>query len=189
MTKSDLDQPFNRLGTQCIKWDHLLPNTPEDALPLWVADMDFPCAEPILEALHKRIDQKIFGYTEYDCDDCKNAITGWFHRRFNWDIPIKDIFFSAAVIPAMAYLIDALTETGDGILIQRPVYYPFTNIILGGGRRVINNPLTLCDGSYTMDFDDLDRKMSEPGTKGMILCSPHNPVGRVWTKTELKKVV
>ncbi|PWM39709.1 MAG: pyridoxal phosphate-dependent aminotransferase [Clostridiales bacterium] len=189
MKKSDLDRVYDRSGTQCIKWEHLPPDAPEGALPLWVADMDFPCAQPIVDALHERIEQKIFGYTEYDTPACKGAVTGWFRRRFGWEIDPAHIFFSPAVIPAMAYFIDALTAPGDGVLIQRPVYYPFTNIILGGGRRVVNNPLRYRGGAYEMDFGDLERKLADPGTKGMILCSPHNPVGRVWSEEELREVV
>ncbi len=190
MTKKyDLDQIIDRRGTHSCKWDQLPEGTPEGALPLWVADMDFPCADPILEALHKRIDRQILGYSIYENDECKSAITGWFQRRFGWTVDKNDIFFSPGVIPAVAFLLNFLTEEGDGVLIQRPVYSPFSGKIKGNRRAIVNSPLICQDGRYEMDFVDLESKMALPSTKGMILCSPHNPVGRVWTEQELKRVV
>ena len=121
---------------------------------------DFPCADPIIDALHKRIDRKIFGYTVYNNPIYKEAVTGWYKRRHGWDVKAEDIFFSPGVVPAICYLIQALSEEGDGIVIQRPVYYPFTNSILGNGRKVVNNPLIYQDGRYTMDYEDLDKKMA-----------------------------
>lgn len=188
MRQYDLDQLVDRKGTFSSKWE-FMPGDDQSALPLWVADMDFPCADPIIDALHKRIDRKIFGYTVYNNPTYKEAVIGWYKRRHGWDVKAEDIFFSPGVVPAICYLIQALSEEGDGIVIQRPVYYPFTNSILGNGRKVVNNPLIYQDGRYTMDYEDLDKKMADPGVKGMILCSPHNPVGRVWTLDELKKVV
>ena len=188
MRQYDLDQLVDRKGTFSSKWE-FMPGDDQSALPPWVGDMDFPCADPIIDALHKRIDRKIFGYTVYNNPTYKEAVTGWYKRRHGWDVKAEDIFFSPGVVPAICYLIQALSEEGDGIVIQRPVYYPFTNSILGNGRKVVNNPLIYRDGRYTMDYEDLDKKLADPGVKGMILCSPHNPVGRVWTLDELKKVV
>ena len=189
MKKYDLDQIIDRKGTYSCKWDQLPEGTPADALPLWVADMDFPCADPILEALHKRIDRQILGYSIYENDECKSAVTGWFKRRFNWDVEKNDIFFSPGVVPAIAFLLDILTKEGDGVLIQKPVYYPFSGKIEGNRRTIVNNPLIYQNGCYEIDFEDLEAKMSVPANKGMILCSPHNPVGRVWTEQELKRIV
>ena len=189
MKKYDLDQIIDRKGTYSCKWDQLPEGTPADALPLWVADMDFPCADPILEALHKRIDRQILGYSIYENDECKSAVTGWFKRRFNWDVEKNNIFFSPGVVPAIAFLLDILTKEGDGVLIQKPVYYPFSGKIEGNRRTIVNNPLIYQNGCYEIDFEDLEAKMSVPANKGMILCSPHNPVGRVWTEQELKRIV
>ncbi|MBS6642080.1 MAG: pyridoxal phosphate-dependent aminotransferase [Clostridiaceae bacterium] len=187
--KYNFDEVIDRVGTHCLKFDRLPEGAPADALPLWVADMDFPCADPILDALHARIDRKIFGYTTYDNEEGKAAVCGWFKKRFDWSVDADDIFFSPGVVPAIAYLINALTEEGDGVVIQRPVYYPFTIKIEANGRRVVNNSLIYEDGAYRMDYEDLEMKMSDPLNKGMILCSPHNPAGRVWKEEELKKLV
>jgi cystathionine beta-lyase len=184
----DFDVIIDRRGTNSIKLDLLPEGAPGDALPLWVADMDFSCAEPILRALRQRIDRKIFGYTHCESREYKDAVTGWYKKRMNWDLAAEDIFFSPGVVPAVAFLIECLTAEGDGILIQRPVYYPFTNKIEGSRRKVVNSPLVYENGTYRIDYDDLDAKMSSPSTKGMILCSPHNPVGRVWKQEELRQI-
>ena len=187
--KYNFDEVIDRSGTHCAKLDAMPKGSPKDALSVWVADMDFPCAEPIIEALHKRIDHRIFGYTLYDNEECKNAVVHWYQKRFQWEIEKKDIYFSPGVVPAIAFLINCLTEEGDGIIIQRPVYYPFTKKIEENKRVVVNNSLKKVGNTYEMDFEDLEKKMSDPMVKGMILCSPHNPVGRVWTEDELRNVV
>lgn len=187
--KYNFDELVSRKNTDSVKLEIMPGETGADCLSLWVADMDFPCAEPILEALHQRIDRKIFGYTNYDNDKCKSAITGWFKKRFDWEVEKDDIFFSPGIVPAFAFLINILTEEGDGVIIQRPVYYPFTDKIENNQRKVVNNPLIYKDGSYYIDFEDLEEKLKDPNNKGMIFCSPHNPVGRVWTESELRKMV
>lgn len=185
----NFDEMNDRKGTYAAKLDALPQGAPADALSVWVADMDFACAEPILKALHDRVDKKIFGYTLYDNDELKTAVAGWFKRRFDWDIPKTDIFYSPGVVPAIAFLLRALTEEGDGIIIQRPVYYPFTNKIAASKRKIYNSPLLYEDGTYQMDYADLEAKFADDNVKGMILCSPHNPVGRVWTAEELRRLV
>ena len=187
--KYNFDELVDRRGTHAVKLEVLPAAAPEDVLSLWVADMDFPCAEPILTALHKRIDQRIFGYTGYDNDEVKQAVYSWYQRRFGWEIDKTAMFFSPGVVPAIAFLVNALTEEGDGIIIQKPVYYPFGAKIEANHRRVVNNPLIRTGDTYVMDYDDLDRKFADPTVKGMIFCSPHNPVGRVWTEEELRKLV
>lgn len=185
----DFDEKIDRCGTFAAKLDAMPKGNDPDAISVWVADMDFACAQPILDALHSRIDKKIFGYTLYGNDELSNAVTGWFHRNYDWDIPKEDIFFSPGVVPALAFLLHILTEEGDGVIIQRPVYYPFTNKIAGCRRRICNSPLLYEADGYKMDFDDLEAKFSDPEIKGMIFCSPHNPVGRVWSEAELRKLV
>ncbi|MBS6955763.1 MAG: pyridoxal phosphate-dependent aminotransferase [Enterocloster asparagiformis] len=187
--KYDFDEVVDRKGTYSCKLDQMPEGAPADALSVWVADMDFACAEPIIKALHERIDRKIFGYTIYDNEDLKNAVTGWFKRRYDWEVAKEDVFFSPGVVPALAFLLQALTGEGDGIIIQRPVYYPFTNKINGNNRKIYNSSLIYENGDYRMDFEDLEKKFADEAVKGMILCSPHNPVGRVWTVDELGRLV
>jgi len=187
--KYDFDIPVDRSGTHAVKLEVHPSGAPADILPLWVADMDFPCANPIIDALHRRIDNRIFGYTQYDTPRLKDAVYSWFHKRFGWDIDKQWIFFSPGVVPAIALLINCLSEEGDGIIIQRPVYYPFTGKITANRREAVNSPLIRKGNTYTMDFEDLEKKFADPKNKGMILCSPHNPVGRVWTESELRKLL
>lgn len=185
----DFDQVVDRKGTYASKLEVLPENTPEDSLYLWVADMDFPCAQPIIDALHKRVDRQIFGYTTYKNPAMKNAARHWFKKRFDWDIEPSWLFYCPGIVPALGFLINALTEEGDGIIIQKPVYYPFTAKIEASNRIVANNALVRQGNTYVMDFEDLEKKFAAPENKGMILCSPHNPVGRVWTQEELRRVV
>ena len=187
--KYDFDTLVERRGTHCCKFDTIPEEAGKNAIPVSIADMDLPCAEPIIRALHERIDQRIFGYTVYENEDCKEAVTGWYRKRFGWEIDKNDIFFSPGVVPALAFLIQFLTKEGDGVIIQRPVYHPFTGKVEANGRKVVNSPLVRKGSTYEMDFDDLDRKFADENTKGMILCSPHNPVGRVWREDELRKIV
>lgn len=185
----DFDQIVDRSNTQSLKWDCLPKKAPADTLPLWVADMDFPCAQPIIEAIHKRADRLIFGYSNYNSAEVKQPVLDWYQRRFGWKIDAAQMVFSPGVVPAIAFLLHILTEPGDGVIIQRPVYYPFSGKIESSGRRVVNNALTYENGAYSINFDDLEQKMADPQNKGMILCNPHNPVGRVWSAQELRKVV
>lgn len=187
--KYDFDKIIDRRGTDAIKIEAMPEGTPADALSAWVADMDFACAPEILKALHDRLDRQILGYTMYGSENYKAAVTGWFDRRFGWKIDPKHMVFSPGIVTALGVLVDVISEEGDNVVIQRPVYYPFTNKIEGNGRKVVTNSLKLTEKGYEMDFDDLDEKMADPKTKAMILCSPHNPVGRVWTKDELKAVI
>lgn len=192
MTTYDFNQPVNRLGTNSLKWDHMtlaLEHAPADALPLWVADMDFPCAAPIIQALHERVDRLIFGYSVQHDDDYYQAVTGWFQRRFSWAIDPGHIFYSPGVVPALGNLLKCLSKEGDGIIIQSPVYYPFAKKILNNKRVVVNNPLHKDENGYSMDYVDLENKLKNPQNKGLIFCSPHNPVGRVWREDELKELV
>lgn len=189
--KYDFDEIIDRKGTNSIKWECItckIEGTDEDTLPLWIADMDFVCAQPIINALHKRVDKLIFGYTTYNNDNYFRAVTSWFDRRYKWKIKYEDIFFSPGVVPALGALIRILTKEGEGVIIQRPVYYPFTDMIENNNRIIVNNTLINKDGKYYIDFDDLEEKAKIQDNKLMILCSPHNPVGRVWTEEELKKI-
>lgn len=189
--KYNFDEIVDRKGTNSIKWEFAqksFPNASEDALPLWVADMDFPCPKPVIEALHKRVDRQIFGYSEYKTDEYYSSVCNWMKKHFDIDINPSDIFVSSGVVPAIDYLIKAFTKENEGIIVQKPVYYPFMRNINNNNRKVINNPLINNDGYYTIDFEDLKEKAKDPNNTMMILCSPHNPVGRVWSEEELKKI-
>ena len=187
--KYNFDEVIDRKGTHAMKVERLPKGADKDSLALWVADMDFACAEPILKALHERIDRKIFGYTMYDADECMDAVTGWMKKRYGWDESRENLFFCPGVVAAYAALINLLTERGDGIVLQRPIYYPFTNKANSNGRIPVDNALIYENGAYRIDFEDLDRKMADPANKVLVVCSPHNPTGRVWTEDELKKTV
>ena len=187
--KYNFDEIIDRSGTSATKMESLPKGCPDDALPLWVADMDFACAEPILKALHERIDKKIFGYTMYDTDECLGAVLNWYKKRYGWEEQKENLFFCGGIVSAYAVLLNLLTKEGEGVVIQRPIYYPFTIKANSNGRQIVDSPLIYADGNYTIDFDDLDKKMAEPNNKVLVFCSPHNPAGRVWTEEEIRKVV
>jgi cystathionine beta-lyase len=187
----DFDKLIDRKNTNSIKWEFMHEfdkSVSEDTIPLWVADMDFPCAPEIIHALHQRVDKLIFGYSSNDTDRYYNAVSSWYKRRFNWTIKREDIFYSPGVVPAIGYLIEILTKPNEGVIIQNPVYHPFAISIRSHNRVVVNNSLINNNGYYEIDFDDLEKKAKDPNNKLLILCSPHNPVGRVWKKEELQKV-
>lgn len=187
--KYNFDEIIDRSGTSATKMESLPKGCPDDALPLWVADMDFACAEPILKALHERIDKKIFGYTMYDTDECLGAVLNWYKKRYGWEEQKENLFFCGGIVSAYAVLLNLLTKEGEDVVIQRPIYYPFTIKANSNGRQIVDSPLIYADGNYTIDFDDLDKKMAEPNNKVLVFCSPHNPAGRVWTEAEIRKVV
>lgn len=184
----DFDKFIDRTNTFSVKWDYpkkLFPKSDLNPLPLWVADMDFQCSNEIISALKERLDNLVLGYSSGYTDEYNKAVKVWFKDRFNFKIDDSEIFFSPGVVAALSYLIQCLTNEGDGIIIQQPVYYPFKEKIKSNKRVVVNNPLVYKDGKYEIDFKDLEEKMSLDTVKGMIFCSPHNPVGRVWIKEEL----
>ena len=187
--KYNFDEVIDRKGTHAMKVERLPKGADKDSLALWVADMDFACAEPILKALHERIDRKIFGYTMYDADECMDAVTGWMKKRYGWEESRENLFFCPGVVAAYAALINLLTERGDGIVLQRPIYYPFTNKANSNGRIPVDNALIYENGAYRIDFEDLDRKMADPANKVLVVCSPHNPTGRVWEQWEVEKAM
>lgn len=190
MGKLNLDVMHNRRGTDCVKWDFMDfvdPRVPKDAQPLWLSDMEFPVADEILQALTKRIQHGFLGHS-MPGERYFKAVQDWYKTRFNWDIDKESIFYSPGTLPALGFAIRAFTKEGDGIIIQEPVFYPFAELIQGNGRKVINNQLINHDEDYSMDFEDLAEKVKDPHTTMMILCSPHNPVGRVWTEKEIRKV-
>ena len=151
-----------------------------------MADMDFQCPQPVLDALHKRVDTMMFGYsTQNTTPEYNESIQGWFKRRHDWTIAAESIIYCPGTVEAINIAIRAYTNAGDGVIIQRPVYMPFTISIENNNRIVVNNSLDNNQGYYTINFDDLEAKAKKPKNKLLILCSPHNPVGRVWTQDEL----
>lgn len=184
----DFDTVPNRRGTNCFKYDFAREmGMPEDVLPLWVADMDFPTAPAVLERLHALAEHGIFGYTGVK-DAYFSAVHNWYAQRFGWETQRSWLVTTPGVVFAIAIAIRAFTQKRDAILIQQPVYYPFANKVTENDRQLVVNPLVLKNGRYEMDFADMERKIVDYHVKMLLLCSPHNPVGRVWTKEELLRV-
>ncbi|MHA1979199.1 MAG: MalY/PatB family protein [Candidatus Hodarchaeales archaeon] len=186
----DFDKTIDRAETGSIKWDPSFLKEHfgyDDVLPLWVADMDFHTPQPVIDALAQRVKHGIFGYT-FLTKKYYNSVINWFKRRYEWEIHQEWLVFSPGIVPATTYLIQQFTEPGDKVIIQTPVYYPFIELIENNGRRVVSNQLELVNSKYQMNYDDLKEKVKDPRTKVLILCSPHNPVGRVWSKDELKRM-
>lgn len=188
MEQYDFDQVIDRRNTNSLKFDFAVERgRPADVLPLWVADMDFRVAEPILSALRKSVDHGIFGYSEVK-NDYYETVADWFRTRFGWQTKPEWLVKTPGVVFALAMAVQALTQPGDSILIQPPVYYPFFSVIKDNDRKLVENELIFHDGRYTIDFEDFERKIAEQNVKLFILCSPHNPVGRVWTAEELRRL-
>lgn len=178
----------DRRGSDCLKYDFAVERgLPADVLPLWVADMDFPAPQCVRDVLHRSVEHGIFGYSDTK-EDYDQAVTGWFARRFHWQAQPEWLVKTPGVVFALAMAIRAVTQPGDGVLIQPPVYYPFFHVIQNNGRKLVENPLVYANGRYTMDFADLERKIVEHKIGLLLLCSPHNPVGRVWTPEELQQL-
>ena len=188
MVDYNFDEVIDRRNTDCLKYDFAVQRgRPKDVLPFWVADMDFSIAHAIEAALVKRCQHGIFGYSEAT-DGYFAALQNWYLKHFNWQVQRPWLIKTPGVVFALAMAVKAFTEPGDGVLVQQPVYYPFTEVIRDNDREVVNAPLALVNGHYEIDFADLEQKLANPKVKLMFLCSPHNPVGRVWTKEELLKV-
>lgn len=180
----DFNELIPRRGTNSYKWDGAAD---ECVLPLWVADMDFRTAPEIIDALRDRVEHGIFGYTRVP-DTYYEAVTGWFARRHGWTIDREWIIYTSGVVPALSATIKALTRAGDRVLVQTPVYNCFFSSIRNNGCLVEENRLIYEDGTYRIDFDDLERKAADPRVTLMLLCNPHNPAGRVWTSDELMRI-
>lgn len=188
MAEYDFETIIDRRGTSCLKYDQAVRRGyPADILPLWIADMDFPTAPEILEALHKTVSHGIFGYSQ-SLDDYYEASADWFTAHFNWRPDKRWLVKTPGVVFALAMAIKAYTAEGEAVLIQPPVYYPFYEVISNNHRRLVENPLVNINGHYEIDFDDFERKIADNNVKLFILCSPHNPVGRVWTVDELRRM-
>lgn len=181
--KYDFDRVVPRRHSGSYKWDTI----PEDTLPLWVADMDFEVAPAIKQALAKRVGHGIFGYTQVD-DDYYEAVISWFSRRHQWQIRRQWMLYTSGVVPAISCSIKALALPGEKVLVQTPVYNCFFSSIRNQGCEVLESRLLRKDDSYVIDWDDFECKCADEKTTVFLLCNPHNPAGRVWTRDELEKM-
>lgn len=179
--KYDFDKQISRRGTDSYKWDSA---ESERVLPMWVADMDFQTAPAIVDALRRRVEHGIFGYTRVP-DSYYEAVTGWFARRHDWNIDREWIIYTSGVVPAISAVIKALTVPGDKVLVQTPVYNCFFSSIRNNGCEMVSSPLVFSGDTFTVDYEDLERCVADPKVKVMLLCNPHNPAGRVWRREEL----
>ncbi len=178
------DELTERRGTGSYKWDEA---GADDVIPMWVADMDFRTAPPVVEALRRRVEHGVFGYTLVP-ERYYDAVISWFARRHGWTMQREWIMYTTGVVPAVSAVIKALTMPGERVIVQTPVYNCFFSSIRNNGCEVAENPLLYADGRYTMDYEGLERVAADPRTTLMLLCNPHNPAGRVWTRDELLRV-
>lgn len=176
------DRVIDRNGSNSMKWDE-----EPGVIPLWVADMDFPTAPCIIDALKKRVEHGIFGYTHVP-DEYYEATTEWFARRHGWDFTREQIIYTSGVVPAISAILKAMTKPGDKVIVQTPAYNCFFSSIRNNGCKLLANELIDTGFGYEMDFEDLEKKLCDPDVKVLILCNPHNPVGRVWREDELRRV-
>ena len=178
----NFDEPVNRRNTHSLKWD-----VKEQELPMWVADMDFQTAPDIQEAIRERAAHGVFGYSIVP-EEWYQAYMGWWERRHHFSMEKEWLVFCTGVVPAISSMVRKLTTAGENVLVQTPVYNIFFNSIVNNGRNIAENPLRYDGNTYQMDFEDLERKLYDPQTTLMILCNPHNPVGRIWSREELEQV-
>lgn len=186
--KYDFNKVIKRTNTNCFKWD-LAPAVFKNSgvLPMWVADMDFKSPPEVIAALKSRCAHGIFGYGARP-DSYYESFINWAKKRYDFNIKKEEIIFSPGIVPALSLCVAAFTCEGDGVIIQPPVYPPFAGVVKDHGRKVLENNLKLIDGRYEMDFSDLEIK-AKSGAKMMFLCAPHNPAGRVWSQSELERVI
>lgn len=184
----NFDEDINRYNTACSKWDNVLTRCGRaDVLPMWTADTDFACPEPIVRAVQRRAAHPIYGYP-YTLPEFYSVTADWISRRHGWKIEQDWVMFTTGVVPVFQNSIQSFTDPGDEVIIQPPVYHSFAHAIEENGRKVSNNCLIYENGTYRIDFADLERRAASPKAKMMIVCSPHNPVGRVWTEEELYRI-
>ena len=179
----DFDSVTPRRGTLSYKWD----SAPEGVLPMWVADMDFKTAPAIIDALRRRVDNGIFGYTRVP-DEYYEAVTSWFSRRHGWSIDRDMMIYTSGVVPAISAIIKALAKPGENVIVQTPVYNCFFSSIRNNGCVILESPLVRKGDTYDIDFERLELDASNPDTSLMLLCNPHNPAGRLWSSDELRRI-
>ena len=188
--KNKFDQLIDRTGTYCTQWDYIEDRFGEsDLLPFSISDTDFLCPDEVLQALEKRMKHGVFGYTRWNHNEFKGAILNWFRKRFSCEIKEDWVVYSPTVIYSISKMIEMLTDEGDHVIIQTPAYDAFFKVIQDNNRTLSCNQLIYEDSIYRIDFDDLEQKLSHKRAKILLLCSPHNPTGRVWTKDELETII
>lgn len=187
MKKYNFDEIIDRKHTNCVKYDGYQSIYGADGLiPLWVADMDFRTPDFVLKAIEKRLQHPVLGYFLHS-EGFYQSIIDWMWRHHQWEVEKEWIDFSPGIVPGLAFIVQAFTQPGDKVLMQTPVYHPFYYVVENQGRIIVRNPLVCQDDHYEMDFDDLEKKLKD-GIKMMLLCNPHNPVGRCWSQDELQRV-
>lgn len=184
----DFDTPVDRRGSGSYKWDSA---SQQDVIPLWVADMDFPTAPVIIDALRRRVDHGVFGYVKVS-DDYYDALISWNRHRHGWTINRDMVIYTSGVVPAVSAIIKALTRPGDGVIVNTPAYNCFFSSIRNNRCTIVENSLIRVDSgdsfTYRIDLDSLEEACADPANKVMILCNPHNPTGRIWTRGELEEI-
>ena len=187
--KYDFDKVIERKNTFSYKWDAMDENFPENpqAMPLWVADMDFPCPRPIVEAVQKRAAHPIYGYSRIS-PNSQRLVAQWEKRRNHWDVQPDWVTFSNGVVPALNAVVTAYTKPGEGVIIQPPVYYPFREAVENNGRKLVNNNLIFDGEKWTINFEELEQLAADEKNKVLLLCHPLNPVSRVLKKEELERI-
>lgn len=184
----DFDQPIDRSGSHSLKFDARQAYFGRsDVMPMWVADMDFAAPKAVTDALVRRAQHPLYGYTMYP-DSLYQSMINWCQRRYNWSVQQPDIMMCPGVVPSLHAAIEALTEPGEKVIVQPPVYFPFFSAVTQTGRELVLNPLTLQQSEYSMDLEHLEH-CAKQGAKLLLLCSPHNPVGRVWRQDELNALL
>lgn len=184
--KYNFDEIVPRKHTDCLKYDNVKEMFgTEEVLPMWIADMDFRTPPFIVDAIRKRMDHEVLGYT-YTCSRWKPAIQSWVSRRYGWEVQPEEIGFVGGIVPAISFALQCFTNPGDKVLIQPPVYHPYHHVTLDLGRTLVTSPLKLVDGQLQVDFADFEEKIK--GCKLFLLCNPHNPCGRVWNKEEMQRM-
>jgi len=182
----EFDEVIDRSGTHSLKWEFRRACREQDIIPLWVADMDFRAPEVVRKAVQERAAHGIFGYTDLP-GSYYTAVSSWMQRRFQWEVRKKWMVFTPGVVPALNFAVQAFTRPGDRVIVQPPVYYPFFLALENNGRKLVHNPLKIRRGRWAMDINQL-RTQIDDRTRLLLLCSPHNPVGRVWTPEELQEL-
>lgn len=186
--KYDFDQKIERTGTSCSKWDSEESYRTGKVIPMWVADMDFPVPEPVIESIRKRAEHPVMGYVWRDRSFAE-ITAEWMRRRHGWKAEPEWVAFCPGIVPALSAAVQAFTEPGEAVMIQSPVYYPFSDTIRACSRKVADNPVIRREnGRYEMDLEDMERKIKRDHVKLLLFCNPHNPVGRVYTEEELRKM-
>lgn len=184
MGRHNFDEVVNRRNTECKKWDTYT----EDVIPMWIADTDFKCPQPVIDAMAQRVQHGIFGYP-VNLNKFNQSIVNWQKKRFDWNIDIDMVEYTPAVVPAIIFAMRAFSQPGDRVVLHMPAYHPFHDIIPNNGRHIVGSLLVQdANGEYQIDFEDLEAKLSHPRTKIFLLCSPHNPVGKCFTEAELLRM-